>query len=52
MVQSLGVKGLGSFEFRGLGFGSLGVMGFPDAPCTFIVDTYALKGSLYRYFKA
>ena len=24
----------------------------PKAPCTYIVDTYALKGSLYRYFKA
>ena len=24
----------------------------PKAPCTSIVDTYALKGSLYKYFKA
>ena len=24
----------------------------PKAPCTVIVDTWALKGSLYRYFKA
>ena len=24
----------------------------PKAPCTFIVDTWALKGSLERYFKA